>query len=126
MAFYSPDHPIYQRNLVNPSTKLPGQAIIDGGWAALCFGGDEYCAAAMLTIAAGNPRVIRSEIVLHASPWGQSGASERFTAFIVPPPPAQEPTVVPPDPGLADDFSAIRRTRADAGMDGLALDRTTQ
>jgi hypothetical protein len=124
MAFYSPDHPIYQRSLVNPPTKLPSQAIIDSGWAALCFGGDEYCAAAMHTIAAGSPRIIRSEIVLHASMWGQSGASERFTAFIVPPSPTREPTIAPPDPGVADDFSVMRHTRADAGMDGLALDRT--
>jgi hypothetical protein len=126
MAFYSPDHPLYERRLVNPPTQMPSRTTIDSGWAALCFGGDEYCATAMQTIAEGNPRIIRSEIVLRASLWGQPGASERFTAFIVPPSPTREPTIAPPNSSVAEDFSAIRRTRTrtHARVDDLTLDRT--
>jgi len=110
LAFYSPDHPVYERSLVNPVTEpLPGQTALAGGWAALCFGGDEYCAAAMQKTAEGAPRIIRSEIVLQSSLWGQPGATDHFTAFIVPP---REPAVTPPqqpNPATAEDFSAIRR-----------------
>jgi hypothetical protein len=123
MAFYSPDHPVYDRRLVNPPTQSPLESTFENGWAALCFGGDEYCAAAMLKIAEGAPRIVRSEIVLQSSLWGQPGASERFTAFIVPPSSSREPTGTPPNPGVAEDFSAMRRSNAHASADDSTLDR---
>ena len=106
LAFYSPDHPVYERRLVNPLPRpLPRKANLKSGWAALCFNGDEYCAQAMQNIAARAPRIIRSEIVVQSSLWGQPGASDRFIAFIVPPvtaqpsadpaPPAQDPAALP-------------------------------
>ncbi len=96
LAFYSPDHPVYKRRLVNPlPARSPRRSLIGSGWAAMCFGGDDYCAAAMLKAAEHAPRIIRSEIVLHSSLWGRPGASDHFTAFIVPP--SQPPAVtVPP------------------------------
>ena len=106
LAFYSPDHPVYERRLVNPLPRpLPRKANLASGWAALCFNGDEYCAQAMQNIAARAPRIIRSEIVVQSSLWGQPGASDRFIAFIVPPvsaqpssdpaPPQQDPAALP-------------------------------
>ena len=124
LAFYSPDHPLYERRLVNPLPRpLPRQSNFESGWAALCFNGDEYCAQAMQTIAERTPRIIRSEIVVRSSLWGQPGASDKFIAFIVPPSapqPSSDPAPSPQDPGVAEDFSAIRRTHARS--DGKALD----
>jgi hypothetical protein len=116
MAFYSPDHPIYERRLVTPLPEpLPRQANFESGWVGLCFNGDEYCALAMQRIAERAPRIIRSEIALQSSLWGQPGATDRFVAFIVPPSspqPASETAPSPRKPGLAEDFSAMRRSHA--------------
>jgi hypothetical protein len=123
VAFYSPDHPVYERRLVNPLPRpLPRKANFESGWVALCFNGDEYCAMAMQKIAERAPRIIRSEIVVQSSLWGQPGASDRFIAFIVPPSgqPSSDPAPAPQKPGVAEDFSAIRRARASS--EGKALD----
>ncbi len=86
IAFYSPDHPVYERSLVNPSAKpLPDPIFYQRGWAALCFGEDNACAQAMETTAAKASRFAKSEFVLHSALLGQPGADERFTAIIVPP-----------------------------------------
>jgi hypothetical protein len=60
----------------------------ESGWAGLCFGADANCVAAMERIAARAPRVIRYEFELQSTLMGQPGATELFTAVIVPP--AQE------------------------------------
>jgi len=123
MAFYSPDHPIYERRLVNPLPQpLPLQSHLDSGWVALCFNGDEHCALAMQRIAERAPRIIRFEIAVQSSLWGQPGASDRFVAFIVPPSssqPSSDTAPTPQKPGPAEDFSAIRRShaRSDAKVD---------
>jgi hypothetical protein len=110
MAFYSPDHPISERRLVNPLPQpLPRQANLESGWVALCFNGDEYCAMAMQTIAERAPRITRFEIVAQSSLWGQPGASDRFIAFIVPPlssQPSSDPAPAPQDPGALPRISA--------------------
>ena len=123
LAFYSPDHPVYERRLVTPLPRPePPQSRVESGWVALCFKGDPYCAMAMETIAERAPRIIRSEIVVQSSLWGQPGASDRFVAFIVPPSPSQpsSDTPSPPKPGIAGDFSAVRRSRASS--EGTAMD----
>ncbi len=86
LSFYSPDHPVYERPLVNPSDQpLLDPAFLERGWAALCFGEDEVCAKAMESTAAQAPRVIRSKFAVHSALLGLAGASQTFTAFIVPP-----------------------------------------
>ena len=106
LAFYSPDHPLYERRLVNPVPRpLPRRSNFETGWVALCFNGDDYCATAMQNIAEHAPRIIRSEIVVQSSLWGLLGASDRFVAFIVPPlsaqpsadpaPPSDNPVALP-------------------------------
>ena len=86
LAFYSPDHPVYERPLVNPGAEpLPDPALLARGWAALCFGEDEACAKAMERTAAQAPRVVRSAFAVHSALFGQPGASQSFTAIIVPP-----------------------------------------
>ena len=124
LAFYSPDHPLYERRLVTPLPRpLPRRSNLESGWAALCFNGDEYCALAMQKIAERAPRIVRSEIVVQSSLWGQPGASDKFIAFIVPPssaPPSSETTPSPQRPALAEDFSAIRRSHGKS--DGNTLD----
>jgi hypothetical protein len=110
MAFYSPDHPISERRLVNPLPQpLPRQANFESGWVALCFNGDQYCAMAMQTIAQRAPRIIRSEIVVQSSLWGRPGASDRFIAFIVPPSssqPSSDPASAPQNPSALPRISA--------------------
>ena len=124
LAFYSPDHPVYERRLVDPLPRpTPRKANLESGWAALCFDGDEYCAEAMQKIAERAPRIIRSEIVVRSSLFGQPGASDRFIAFIVPPSqtqPSSDKAPTTQTPGVAEDFSAIRRIHARS--DWKALD----
>jgi hypothetical protein len=90
---------------------LPQDATFDNGWAAMCFGNDEYCASSLQKIAARAPRFVRYEIVVQSSLLGQSGASGRFTAFLVPP--ASKPVKAsPPSSDGVEDYSAVRRTHA--------------
>ncbi len=85
-AFYSPDHPLYEERLLVGNSWRFGEVIHhEGGWAGLCFGDDANCIAAMERIAAGAPRVIRSDFDLQSTLLGQPGATERFAAIIVPP-----------------------------------------
>jgi hypothetical protein len=87
-AFYSPDHPLYEEKLlVGNSWRLHEAIGQERGWAGLCFGADANCVAAMERIAAGAPRVIRAEFKLQSTLLGQPGATQRFTAVIVPPGP---------------------------------------
>jgi 4-amino-4-deoxy-L-arabinose transferase-like glycosyltransferase len=110
MAFYSPDHPVYEERLVLPIVeKLPPETTFKQGWAALCFGGDRNCVAAMEKTAAQASRFVRSEFVVQSTLLGQPGATERFTALMVPP--FMEEEIAPASgTGIAADSSAVRRT----------------
>jgi hypothetical protein len=114
MAFYSPDHPVYEERLVLPNTeRMAPQTTFERGWIALCFGNDTNCIASMERTAARAYRYVRSEFVLESTLLGQPGATQRFTAVIVPP--ATERTITPlPMTGVAEDISAIRRTRSES------------
>ena len=106
MAFYSPDHPVYDVRLVHPHTEsLPPQTKFERGWAALCFDGDEHCVAAMEAAAARASRYVRTEFVLESTLLGQPGATQGFVALIVPP---STEDAAPPT-GMAEDISAMRR-----------------
>ena len=111
-AFYSPDQPVFEDRLVLPHTDvLPRQVTFQQGWAALCYGGDASCAASMERIAARASRFVRSEFVVQSTLLGQRGATQRFTALIVPS--SIEGTITPlPATGGAEDLSARRRTRS--------------
>jgi 4-amino-4-deoxy-L-arabinose transferase-like glycosyltransferase len=111
-AFYSPDHPVYEERLVFPNTERSRpQTTFGRGWAALCFDNDTNCIALMERTAATAYRYVRSEFVLESTLLGQPGATQGFTALIVPP--SIEGTITPlPATGVAEDFSAIRRTRS--------------
>lgn len=113
MAFYSPDHPVYDLRLVHPNTerRLPPQAAFEQGWAALCFGGDTYCIAAMERTAARASRYVRSDFVLRSTLLGEPGATQGFTALIVPPSTEED---VKPSTGVAEDLSVLRRGPAQA------------
>jgi dolichyl-phosphate-mannose-protein mannosyltransferase len=111
VAFYSADHPIYDDRIVYPFNEhLPADVGLEAGWAALCFAEDVGCIRSTERTAARARHVVRSDFVLQSTLLGQPGAIQRFTAFIVPP--ASE-EVVPPaqSPGVAEDFSAVRRIR---------------
>jgi 4-amino-4-deoxy-L-arabinose transferase-like glycosyltransferase len=86
LAFYSPDHPRYENRLVNPLVKKPpDRAVLARGWAALCFGEDAGCIISVEQSAARAPRFVRSEFAVQSTLFGQPGASQRFTAIMVPP-----------------------------------------
>jgi hypothetical protein len=111
MAFYSPDHPVYEERLVNPVVeKLPPQTTFRQGWAALCFGGDRSCVAAMERTAARASKFVRSEIVVRSTLLGLPGATEHFVALVVPP--AVGPVRPTPGTDVSEDFSARRRMQA--------------
>jgi hypothetical protein len=111
VAFYSPDHPIYDDRVVYPFNEhLPADVALEDGWAALCFAEDAGCVQATERAAAHSPHIVRSDFVLQSTLLGQPGAIQRFTALVVPP--AAEKAVPPAQsPGVAEDFSAVRRTR---------------
>jgi hypothetical protein len=114
LAFYSADHPVYDGPIVCPNNeRLPAKVTFGGGWAALCYGDDMYCVGSMQRTAARSPRFVRSDFVLQSTLLGQPGAIQRFTAFIVPP--SRDKAITSPDsgasPGVAEDFSAMRRAR---------------
>ena len=114
MAFYSPDHPLYEERLVLPFTDvLPRHATFEHGWAALCYGGDAPCIASMERVAAYAPRSVNAEFVVQSSLLGEPGATQRFTALMVPPAdadsvaPASSPPPPPPAPAIAAASSDI-------------------
>ncbi len=110
MAFYSPDHPVYEERLVFPNTeRLPLQTTFKRGWAALCFDGDTACIASMQRTAARASRFVRSQFVLESTLLGQPGVTQGFAALVVPP--SIEGPITPSPVGVVEDFSAIRRTR---------------
>jgi 4-amino-4-deoxy-L-arabinose transferase-like glycosyltransferase len=85
-AFYSPDHPVLDEQLVHPKNlRLPPEATFDRGWAALCYDGDASCIALMGKVAARASRYVGSKFVLESTLLGQSGATQGFTALIVSP-----------------------------------------
>jgi hypothetical protein len=84
LAFYSPDHPLYENRLVNPLMKRQvDSAVRARGWAALCFAEDAGCIGSMEETAARFPRFVRSEFTVRSELLGQLGASQRFAAFMV-------------------------------------------
>jgi 4-amino-4-deoxy-L-arabinose transferase-like glycosyltransferase len=110
LAFYSPDHPIYDELIVHPRNEyLPDDVTFESGWAALCYAEAIYCIQSMERTAARSPHFVRTDFVLKSMLFGDPGAIQRFTAFIVPPLPDKAITP-PPGPGVAEDFSAIRRS----------------
>jgi 4-amino-4-deoxy-L-arabinose transferase-like glycosyltransferase len=112
MAFYSPDHPVYEVRLVHPNAeKLPREVTFERGWAALCYDNDTHCIASMETTAARASRYVRSDFVLRSRLLGQPGARQGFVAVIVPPSTGED---VAPPTGIAGDFSALRRGPADS------------
>lgn len=121
LAFYSPDHPFYEQHLVNPGIRGPASSdVLERGWAALCFGEDAGCIAAMEQIAARTSRFVRSEFVVRSMLLGQPGASQRFTAIIVPP--AAESAMAPPPasvPSGTRDLTAPSRLAAGGGSTGV-------
>jgi 4-amino-4-deoxy-L-arabinose transferase-like glycosyltransferase len=110
LAFYSPDHPIYDELIVHPRNEyLPDDVTFESGWAALCYAEAIYCIQSMERTAARSPHFVRTDFVLQSMLFGDPGAIQRFTAFIVPPLP--DKAITPPSgPGVAEDFSAIRRS----------------
>src|SRR3979490_3226515 len=135
MAFYSPDHPVYEERLVVPHTEaLPRHATFERGWAALCYDGDSNCIASMERIAARASRFVRSEFSVQSTLLGQRGATQRFTALIVPS--SIEGTITPLPatgggvhehagpvecPGAVQDLAAKCRIRLERGRE-QALD----
>jgi hypothetical protein len=85
-AFYSPDHPVYEERLALATHEgQPQPQMFERGWAAMCFAGDANCIAAMEDIAGRASYFVRLNFELQSKLLGQPGATERFTALMVPP-----------------------------------------
>jgi hypothetical protein len=110
IAFYSPDHPLYDQRLVNLKAGFLPQTAYRLGWAALCFDEDAACIDFMERNAARASRFVRSEFVVQSILLGHLGTTQRFLAIIVPP--SIEGTITPSSlVGTAEDLGASRRTR---------------
>jgi 4-amino-4-deoxy-L-arabinose transferase-like glycosyltransferase len=85
MAFYSPDHPLHQWRLVCQKAEQLPTAMLHRGWAALCFDDDPVCIGSMKRLAAPASRVVISRLAPRSTLLGWPGATQHFTALIVPP-----------------------------------------
>ena len=84
-AFYSPDHPAVEDELVRPEAEnAPPQATIGKGWASLCFEANDPCIAAMEGIAARASLFTRSDFIVQSNLLGLTGAQQGFAALVVP------------------------------------------
>jgi hypothetical protein len=114
VAFYSPDHPLHQWRLVCQKAEELPKAILHRGWAALCFDDDPECISSMKRIAAPASRIVISGLAPRSTLLGWPGATQHFTASIVPP---SGVGVATPSQvtGIAEDSNAGRclRTRPD-------------
>jgi 4-amino-4-deoxy-L-arabinose transferase-like glycosyltransferase len=113
-AFYSPDHPFYQWRLVCQRADQLPKAVLDRGWAALCFDDDPVCIGTMKRIAAPAPRLVVSQLAARSTLLGRPGATQHFTAFIVPP--SAEGAILASmaiDSAEDSDADRCRRTRLD-------------
>ncbi len=73
-AFYSPDHPRYQRPFaLQYQWPIPPPHAIVKGWAAMCFIDDEVCGAWARNVRATVPDAISFDFVATDSLWGQPG-----------------------------------------------------
>lgn len=107
VAFYSPDHPLYERPLVNPNTAPTlDSALLGKGWASLCLDEDEACINAIANTALFAPRFVSHRFKVSSSLLGQPGVSQSFTAIIVLP---MAQLDVAPMPGIAENSSVIRQ-----------------
>jgi 4-amino-4-deoxy-L-arabinose transferase-like glycosyltransferase len=109
LAFYSPDHPYFDMSLVCPKPEEPAPASLDRGWAALCLEEDLLCVDKMQRIAPPASRVVSWRFTVQSSLLGWPGASQRFSAFIMPP--RTEGAPLSPMAGLGDDTLANRCKR---------------
>jgi 4-amino-4-deoxy-L-arabinose transferase-like glycosyltransferase len=82
-AFYTADHPVYQRPFQFPSAPAFSQeAGADKGWAAVCFAEDVACLNWMESVAAANPHVVRTNFVVTPRLWGQPGVPAQIAAMM--------------------------------------------
>jgi len=109
-AFYSPEHPVYEERLVVPySEALPPHVAFRRGWVALCYDEDTACIVSMERTAARAPRFVRSAFVLQSNLLGLPGATQGFTALMVPPYDDDKiaPPPLPPVPRIAQVESEV-------------------
>jgi 4-amino-4-deoxy-L-arabinose transferase-like glycosyltransferase len=84
-AFYSPDHPLYEGELVCPKKDEMPNATISRGWAALCFAENDECVDRMKSNAKRAPRSVETEFTVQSAFIGRPGAQQRIKALIIPP-----------------------------------------
>jgi 4-amino-4-deoxy-L-arabinose transferase-like glycosyltransferase len=108
-AFYTADHPIYQRPFQFPSAPASSQeAAADKGWAAVCFAADLACLNWMESVAATNPHIVRTQFVVTPRLWGQPGVPAQIAAMMVLPG-GDVAQLEPPLPDGAKDFGVSRQ-----------------
>lgn len=96
-AFYSPDHPLYEGELVCPQTDELPKAAISRGWAALCFAENDACVDRSRRNAKPFPRVEETEFTVQSTLLGLPGAQQRIKAVMVQPSSEDRITSLSPD-----------------------------
>ena len=96
-AFYSPDHPLYERELVCPKRDGLPKETVSRGWAALCFIEDSGCIDRTKVKAVRSPRIVETEFTAQSTLFGRPGAEQRIKTFIVPPASEEMITSLSPD-----------------------------
>lgn len=110
-AFYSPDHPHFTRPVrLHYSRPVPPLAVLQRGWAAMCFTDDKGCTGWMDRVAGLVSDPVRSEFVARPSLWGTPGATARIAVLMVLPDPEKAGTTDPLQPSVkSDEIGASRR-----------------
>jgi 4-amino-4-deoxy-L-arabinose transferase-like glycosyltransferase len=108
-AFYSPDHPLYEMELVCPKKDGLPRATIAQGWAGVCFVEDDACIARTEVKAARSPRTVEIEFTAQSTLSGRPGAERRMKAFLVPPSNAETITSLSPHEAFVSRCRGIGR-----------------
>jgi 4-amino-4-deoxy-L-arabinose transferase-like glycosyltransferase len=95
-AFYSPDHPVFETELVCPKTHELPKATMSRGWASLFFVEDDGCIDRTRRNTARSPRTVETVFTVQTTLMGRPGAQEGIKAFIVSP--ASEDIMTPLSP----------------------------
>jgi 4-amino-4-deoxy-L-arabinose transferase-like glycosyltransferase len=83
-AFYSPDHPMYQRPFqFQHAWGMPRVTTLEKGWAAMCFANDAQCLGWMEQIGGIAPPYLRMNVQVQPRLWGRAGIPTTIAAMLV-------------------------------------------
>ena len=118
-AFYSPDHPVVEPELLQPES-WPSKTTYDRGWASLCFDSDAHCITSMERVAVRAPQVAGSEFAVQSNLLGLDGVEQHFAVLLAPPSTSAPAPAAKPAPAVAEAPSVASSPAVAEGPSGAA------